>query len=263
MQSAVVIASLPLKVCCVQLCSDVKGAWGTDWCINISKMGIDRHEQSEAHVRKIAAGFSAQTLEAAKVRADLSGNATQRDGLRSAFRIVYWLAKHRVANHHFPDLRELTVLEGNKGFQTLTKRNAQYYSSTFFTEALQAIGEVLRFDIVSAAKESRHFAIAIDETADLAVIEQLAVYIRFVEAETGKIRVHLFDVIALEKADGESILAAVLESLTTAKLELKRLSGAASDGAGAMAGKEKGSMARLRNLQRFVITVHCICHRLG
>lgn len=222
-----------------------------------------RHESSGDHRDRVKAGVQAQTLAEAKLRADLVGNSTKRDAIRSAFRHVYWLAKHRVANRLFADLRDFTVLEGNRAFRALTKKNAQYMSSTFFTDALHALGNVLRADIINNVKQSQFFSIALDETADISVTEQLILYIRYVLPVSGEIRVQLFDIIAMKKADGASIYAATMKSLREAGLELKRLSGASTDGAGAVAGKIKGFCALLQADQPYCTCVHCICHRYG
>jgi len=98
---------------------------------------------------------------------------------------------------------------------------------------------------------------------DIAVTEQLVLYVRGVDPNTGEIFVRLFDLIAMKKADGESILAKVLESLHRSEVEFMRLIGVSSDGAGAMFGKYKGFCARLKQLQKFLWEMHCICHRTG
>ncbi len=155
------------------------------------------------------------------------------------------------------------MLEGNRAFRALTKKNAQYMSSTFFTDALHALGNVLRADIINNVKQSQFFSIALDETADISVTEQLILYIRYVLPVSGEIRVQLFDIIAMKKADGASIYAATMKWLREASLELKRLSGASTDGAGAVAGKIKGFCALLQADQPYCTCVHCICHRYG
>jgi len=211
-----------------QICFHVKGEWGQKWCSNISKQAIDRHEISGSHKASVENGVSAQTLAEVRLRTQLVGNNNKRDAIRSAFRHVYWLAKHRVPNRLFPDLREFSILEGNNSFRSLTKKNARYLSSTFFTDALTAIGNVLRADIIANIRKSQFFSIALDETGDISVTEQLVLYVRSVDPVSGAIRVQLFDLIPLKKADGASIYKATMKSLRDAKLELKRLTNAPS-----------------------------------
>jgi hypothetical protein len=198
-----------------------------------------------------------------RLRTQLVGNNNKRDAIRSAFRHVYWLAKHRVPNRLFPDLREFSILEGNNSFRSLTKKNVRYLSSTFFTDALTAIGNVLRADIIANIRKSQFFSIALDETGDISVTEQLVLYVRSVDPVSGAIRVQLFDLIPLKKADGASIYKATMKSLRDAKLELKRLTNASTDGAGAVFGKNQGFCARLQQDQPYCTCVHCICHRYG
>jgi hypothetical protein len=240
--------------------------WGSSWCENTNlKQSILKHETSAKHMSNVVKALglgTQQTLKENAVRNEVAKDPQKRNALRSLFRIVYFVALHRLANRLFPSLVALTVAEGNDVFKALTKKNAKYLSSTFFTSALLSMGDVLRAEIIEQIKASLFFSIMIDETADISVTEQLALYVRFVDA-MGNIRVYLFDLIALEKADGASILVEVLRSLKEARLELKRLIGLASDGAGAMLGKKQGFAARLRKLQPFLIALHCICHRLG
>jgi hypothetical protein len=64
-------------------------------------------------------------------------------GLIAAFREVYFLAKHRLANRLLKPLRKLAELEGNSVFKlAFGKSIVQYTSSTFQTEALAAMNEV-------------------------------------------------------------------------------------------------------------------------
>ena len=67
----------------------------------------------------------------------------------------------------------------------------------------------------------------------------------------------------LQKADADSIVQCLLDTLTEHGLDLNKCTGLGSDGASVMAGIHSGVSTQLRHLQPTLISVHCVAHRLA
>ena len=64
-------------------------------------------------------------------------------------------------------------------------------------------------------------------------------------------------------ANAEAIKSVVIKQLEESKLEVKKLTGLASDGASVMTGKRNGVASLLRKESKVILNVHYICHRLA
>ena len=60
-----------------------------------------------------------------------------------------------------------------------------------------------------------------------------------------------------------TITKSVLDELSECGLSVDQLLGLCSDGASVMAGKRNGVAAKLKELNKSLVSVHCICHKLS
>ena len=66
-----------------------------------------------------------------------------------------------------------------------------------------------------------------------------------------------------DSADAATITKNVLDELTDCRVSVDQLLGFCSDGASVMVGKRNGVAAKLKELNRSLVSVHCICHKLS
>ena len=111
-------------------------------------------------------------------------------------------------------------------------------------------------------KSAVAFAIAIDESTDIALEKHCVIYVKYVYR--GKARVEFLGILNLTSGGGaESIMSALLEFLEDKGLDLDKFLAFGSDGCSVMLGKDTGVVTRLkRAVQPMMVAIHCICHRL-
>jgi len=62
-------------------------------------------------------------------------------------------------------------------------QNNKGASQRFVQEAVLAMGNIIRQDILTQAIDSPWYTIMVDETTDISVISEMTVYIRYIGAE--------------------------------------------------------------------------------
>ncbi|KAG5900289.1 hypothetical protein JTB14_000816 [Gonioctena quinquepunctata] len=91
------------------------------------------------------------------------------------------------------------------------------------------------------------YAVSADETADIAGKEQLSIGLRFYDESKGKIREEFIGFAELSAQDASSIAEAIDNFLVSYNLPPEYCVGFGFDGCSAMAGKDGGVQAILRN----------------
>ena len=140
--------------------------------------------------------------------------------------------------------------------------NALYTSKTVQNELISICGDIVRNKLLAQIRKAGFFSVIADEATDTANDEQLSISIRFFNdgAPSEKF-------LAFHECDtgvsGEAIADNILSKLTDWQLEPQLLRGQAYDGAGAMAGKNKGVAARISAKYPKALYTHCVSHRLN
>jgi hypothetical protein len=101
-----------------------------------------------------------------------------------------------------------------------------------------------------------------DECTDLANLEQMAVCIRFVDANN-IVNEEFIGFIPLDKVAAASITTALLKKMEVCKLDLRNLRGQGYDGASVMSVLKSGVSARIKELQPRAEYHHCRAHALN
>ena len=94
-----------------------------------------------------------------------------------------------------------------------------------------------------------------DEYVDVANIEELSVYCRWVE--NGVPVEHFMEILPLKKTNAQSIYSVLLDWLKKKDLQCSKLIGMGFDGAATFAGKKSGVQARLKKHAPHSVFVHC------
>ena len=105
------------------------------------------------------------------------------------------------------------------------------------------------------------YSLLIDESTVIATARTLIVYIRYVHE--GEVMNRFFELTELEGATADIIVDTVLQILAQKKLSTDRMFGMATDGASVMVGTRTGVTTQLKKMNPFMLSTHCIAHRLA
>ena len=123
------------------------------------------------------------------------------------------------------------------------KRNASYFSKTTQNEIIDCCGQVITDEIISEVKESKFYSILADEVMDSANKEQMALVLRYVDADFN-IQENFVKFIHLKSGlSGEQLSKNILDAIADLGLDIQDCRGQGYDGAGAMAGIKNGCAA--------------------
>lgn len=170
------------------------------------------------------------------------------------------------ANHgNFQALLQFRIDAGDQVLKEHLKtadRNATYTSKVIQNEMIAVCGDMIRNEILHKVQEAKYYSIIADEATDEANDEQLSISIRYVDNGTPCEKFLTFHE-CQSGVTGEAIADAILEQLAKWQLQPQFLRGQAYDGAGAMAGRSKGTGARIAALHPKALYTHCAAHRLN
>ncbi|XP_072171557.1 zinc finger protein 862-like [Diadema setosum] len=123
--------------------------------------------------------------------------------------------------------------------------------------------------VVTRVAEAGMYGVLVDDTTDIAVIEQMVTFVSYVNQETASTQVDFLSVTnVLEDPDSEGANAKVLftklmKELDKCDLDVADFMGLVTDGAAVMTGATGGLAALIKQENKEMISVHCICHRLS
>lgn len=133
---------------------------------------------------------------------------------------------------------------------------------TVFTPLLQkAVAEVVDEELSQQLTNASFYSLLIDESTDIATARTLIIYIRYVHE--GEVMNRFFELTELPGATADNIVDTVLQILAQKKLSTDRMFGMATDGASVMVGTRAGVTTQLKKMNPFMLSTHCIAHRLA
>ena len=94
-------------------------------------------------------------------------------------------------------------------------KNALYTSDKSVQEMIYVISEVIETRILKEIRESGHFALKLDESADCTVIEQLVIHGQYIDNATGKLKSHYLKVIDTLQPEVEALATGSLSEVDT------------------------------------------------
>lgn len=183
---------------------------------------------------------------------------------------------------HRDDSKHLLIAENNPGnFQALLKlasdfgdetlssclndgpKNATYKSKTIQNQIINVVGDFLVSGIVKDIKSSKFYSILADEASDVSNKEQMALVIRYL-GENFEIKENFIGFFDCNKGlSGEQLSKVVLSAVQKTGLSMDNCRGQGYDGAGAMAGSEKGVAKRITDKYPKALYIHCHSHILN
>ena len=141
---------------------------------------------------------------------------------------------------------------------TITRRSREIHQS------------ILKPHIIQGVQKSPFWSLMADESTDSATMEQLGVYVRYVDVDKGKL---CEDFLEMKRIDGHPTAQNIFDSLMEVlnaenpdlRLPLNRLAGLTSDGASVMISPKNGVLGKLRGVAEVnpkLFSTHCPPHRL-
>ena len=178
--------------------------------------------------------------------------------LEKAFTAVYWIAKEEIANVKLVSLLQLFE---NLGVSELSQRSRPAVREMFLI-----VGEVLKEHYLEKIRKVDSCGLLADETSDVYVLEQLIMFVKFVDYELGEPRTVFLSAECITDPSGpnaEVLTESILGVLKEFNLNINKMKSFVSDGATVMTGIHNGVVAMLKRVNNVMLNFHCICHRLA
>ena len=148
------------------------------------------HASSEFHLRQVEAELiatSGHTIIHELQRFQDSESSKNRKAIKALFHCTLYLCKQHIPHTtNFSKLIDLIVSSGGKDLEEFVlkaAKNASYNSTDAVTDFLEAIGTWVDEFQVNLVRNVPFFSLMADECLDVANIEELSVYCRYVEME--------------------------------------------------------------------------------
>lgn len=101
----------------------------------------------------------------------------------------------------------------------------------------------------------------INESTDISTTENLIVYVKLVN--DFKPESHFLFNIKIPNGRADTVTQTEINHLAAGGVETKKQVGFGSDGAAVITGKTNGVAVRLKKVNPFLISIHCMAHRLA
>ena len=236
-----------------------------NWKKAVQKM--KEHASSESHLRQVEADLivsRGETVVHQLQRFGDSERSKNRKAIKALLGYTHYLCKQHIPHTtNFSKLIDLIVSCGGKDLEEFVRKaakNASYTSTDAVTDFVEAIGVWVDELQVNRVRNAPFFSLMADECVDVANIEELSVYCRWVE--NGVPVEHFMEILPLKKTNAQSIYSVLLDWLKKKNLQCSKLIGMGFDGAATFAGKKSGVQARLKKHAPHSVFVHCHCHKL-
>lgn len=136
-----------------------------------------------------------------------------------------------------------------------------FLSKTFINKLIKTIDKIGRQMILKDLSESMICSLMVDSTQDVAVMDQLAICVRYVVQ--GKVYERLLDFCVVQDSSGQGLFEKIKTDLTKYGISLTNVVACSFDGAANMKGCYNGLKAHLEKETPNIIYTHCMAHVLN
>lgn len=227
-----------------------------DNCIKHVKSEMHKYASNNQNKPKSLNEFFANTSIGKSM---LSVNETTKKRVHKLIDISYVLAVEEIAFNKFP---KLIALE---------KRHGVDLGDTYNTvEKCEEFTECIAEDIKSVLKgqltNTFYFSVCCDGSTDVSVTEKEIIYIIYVDSTECDVKCEFLTITDLQSGKAIDILASIKKTLLDFGIDEenmeRRLVGFLADGASVNLGQKKGVAAELKKQCPWLLSVHCLNHRL-
>ena len=188
-----------------------------------------------------------------------------------------------VSSSHDPSLRTMCSRNGGSrinpcccclllscsSFSTLTNqqngcndlKNITHQHHSHVTEMVEIISDCIEEKTISILRESAFVGVLLDETSDITVYKKLVILFRAVV--NGECQTLFARNASVYNGKADTLVQALLKFLEEKGISIIKVQGLGSDGAPDMLGRLNGVGARLKQLNPFLVQVHCVAHKLA
>ena len=142
-----------------------------------------------------------------------------------------------------------------------------HQSQRSLREILITLGQTVARQVLTNVRRARAFGMPLDEVTDISVQEMLLAFIQYFSQESGMTWVKFLFVQNLldesESPNSQAILNTAISKLEEFNLKMDHCMSLVSDGASVMTGHRNGLAAKLKEVNKNMISFHCICHKLA
>ena len=174
-------------------------------------------------------------------------------------RALYWILKQEI-----PTVKVVSLLDLIEKLGISDLNLFQHRSEPSIRELALTIGEVLLNNLLQNVGE-RPFGLLVDEVSDIAIKEQMMIFIKYVQ-ESGIATTQFLSCVSIDNPSGpnaENLTEAIIKEIKDKDLSEMKIGSFVSDGASVMTGRLNGVAARLKRLNPPMLSFHCICHKLA
>ena len=239
--------------------------WTETPCISLRKDSVRRHSKCEQH--KLA-----EQLEATRLASQRDGGipqllqsqlALQRKAVKGAMQYLYWLVLSEIPHTgNYGSLIDAVQFMGCDYFKHLhIGDNANYKSQRIIQEFLSVLADQIKLSQLNDLLRKSYYSLMIDETTDIAVLNEMVIYCRYVS--NNSVKTAFLKIAELFNGTAECIEKTLLEYLHENNIPLAKMVGFGSDGASVMLGRHNGVSTRLKRHQPILLNIHCLCHKLA
>ena len=179
---------------------------------------MKEHASSESHLRQVEAELivsRGETVVHQLQRFGDSERSKNRKAIKALLGCTHYLCKQHIPHTtNFSKLIDLIVSCGGKDLEEFVRKaakNASYTSTDAVTDFVEAIGVWVDELQVNRVRNAPFFSLMADECVDVANIEELSVYCRWVE--NGVPVEHFMEIVPLKKMNAQSIYSVLLDWL--------------------------------------------------
>ena len=227
--------------------------FATSGSINFRRSALTDHSRSMEHVDAVRA--EQESTNAAPIFTSAMEMADK--AMLTLFQAAYFIAKQDIAILKF---EELTNLLERCECPNLPRE--LYRNRDGCHELITVIGDYLDSELAKLMHNSPFLGIMIDESTDLSVRKNLVVYVNILNSD-GDVGSYFAHIAEMKQCDATALTEAIIQYLEGKQIDVSKVAGLGSDGASVMVGRHNGVGAMLKKLNPFMLSMHCVAHKLA
>ncbi|XP_025420070.1 zinc finger MYM-type protein 1-like [Sipha flava] len=150
--------------------------------------------------------------------------------------------------------------------------NASYISPMIQNNFINICGKIIQDQLVNKINQAKCFSVLVDETTDVSRVEQLSLYVRYLENNLNikkneinnyVLKEDFLQFVPVNSTTGQNLATVILVTLKNLGIKCDYLLGQGYDGAAAMSGNFKGVQSVIREVHPAALYVHCSAHSLN
>ncbi|KAI6657242.1 hypothetical protein LOD99_11146 [Oopsacas minuta] len=174
-------------------------------------------------------------------------------------------AESSINRGNFLEILALRAKDNKDLLGSLFSHRIKYTSPQIQNELISIIGRLIQEQIVKEVHDSQYFAVMVDETMDIAKIEQAAVCVRYlsIKGSNAIIQERFLGFWKCASTTGEALYNLLKSVLCELTLCLHNVRAQCYDGAANMRGKYSGLASRVQEEEHRALYIHCHAHQLN